>query len=326
MARRRGLWREDSLAQARLCQVRRLKDLESVLYDMKCLQHLDLNLPVYEIYRDCCDDEARELLWKHNLRHDVTVMPPLLLGEEFVKTLGHYHLPFGEAGSHAEIFEVLEGEAEFLVQKQCGEEVDDVTLLIAREGEKVLVPPGRGHVMINASPRRLVVRHLVSRSCVETSDQYVKRRGAAFYVLTKGRLVSNLSYSSVPEVRALRTETPPFLERESGLVEIFLKDPNRLALLNESSRSTEWDQLDGLISHGSAVPSVVLSGGRGSGLRPVIYHLPKAMLPAGQSQSPPLEYVLQLLGSRNFLIFLNTFLATYAALMLLTLISMVKYS
>ena len=313
-----------ALTQAGLHQVCRLRELEPVLYDTKCLRNFGLDVPAYETYRDCCDDEAKDLLRKNGLRYDVTVMPPLMLGEEYVKTLGHYHLPFGEADPHPEIFEVLEGEAEFLVQKQCGEEVDNVTLLIAKEGEKVLAPPGRGHVIINASPRRLVVGHLVSRSCVEASDQYVKRRGAAFYVLTKGRLVSNLNYSSVPEVRALRTETPPFLEKESGLVEIFLKDPNRLALLNESSRSTEWDQLDGLISHGSAVPSVVLSGGRGSGLRPVIYHLPKAMVPAGQS--PPLEYVLQLLGSRNFLIFLNTFLATYAALMLLTLISMVKYS
>jgi len=308
------------LASARLRQVRRLRELESVLYDAKCLRHLDSNLPVYEVYRDCCDDEARDLLRKYGLRYDVTVIPPLLLGEEHVKTLGHYHLPFGEAGSHPEIFEVLEGEAMFLVEKQCGGDVADVSLLIAKEGEKVLVPPGRGHVMINASSRRLVVGQLISRDCVQTYDRYLERRGAAFYVLTGGRLVRNLNYSSAPGVRVLRAGTLPFLERGSGLVQIFLKDPDRLALLNEPSVCAEWGVLEG------AVTGVVLSGGQGSGLRPLTFYLPKGMVPIGRSQSPMFEYLLGLLTSRNFLIFVDVFLATYVALMFLTLISMMVYS
>jgi len=69
------------------------------------------------------------------LQYDVTVIPPLLLGEEYVKTLGHCHLRVGEVGSHSEVFEVLKGEAVFFLQKQRGADVDDVSLLFAREGE-----------------------------------------------------------------------------------------------------------------------------------------------------------------------------------------------
>jgi len=308
------------LAPARLRQVRRLRELKVVLYDKKCLRHLDLNLPAYEIYRDCCDNGARDLLRKDSLRYDVTVIPPLLLGEEYVKTLGHCHLPLGEACSHPEILEVLEGEAVFLVEKKCGRGVVDVSLLIAKEGEKVLVPPGRGHVIINASSRRLVVGHLISRNCVQTYDPYLERGGATFYLLTRGRLVRNPSCSSASGARVLRAETPSFLETGSGLMQIFLKDPNQLALLNEPSTCVKWGVLE------SAVTGVVLSGGQGSELRPVTYYLPKGMIPIGGSQTPLLDYALRLLASRNALIFLNVFLATYTALMFLTLISMIVYT
>ena len=317
MAKTSGL---NVLASAGLRQVRRLEELESVLYDMGCLRHLGSDLPVYEVYRDCCDDGARDLLRKHGLRYDVTVIPPLLLGEEYVKTLGHYHLPVGEVSAHPEIFEVLEGEAVFLVQKQSGEEVVDVSLLYAKEGEKVLVPPGRGHIVINASSRRLVVGCLISRSCVRAYDPYVTKRGAAFYLLTGGRLVRNPNYSSAPEVRVLRGEHLPFLERGSGLVQMFLKDPSRLALLNEPSRCAEWGVLE------SAGTGVVLSGGQRGGLGPVTLYLPKGMIPIGRGQGALPEFALQLLTGRNVLIFLNVFLATYAALMLLTVISMIVYS
>jgi len=317
MAEASGL---DVLASAGPRQVRRLRELVPVLYDASCLRHLDSDLPVYETYRDCCDDGAKDLLRKYGLRYDVTVIPPLLLGEEYVKTLGHCHLPVGEAGSHPEVFEVLDGEAVFFVQKQLGGEVDDVSLLFAKVGDKVLIPPGRGHVLINASMRRFVVGHLISRSSVEAHDPYVERRGAAFYVLTGGRLVRNLNYSSVPDVRVSRAETSPLLESGLGLVQAFLRDQSRLALLNEPSLCTDWSALQ------SAVKGVVLSCGQGSGFRPTTYYLPKGMIPVGSSQSPLLEYATQFLLSRNFLIFLNVFLATYAALMFSTLVSMVIYS
>jgi len=310
----------DVLTSAGLRQVRRLRELEPVLYDTSCLGHLDSELPVYEIYRDCCDDGAKDLLRKYGLRYDVTVIPPLLLGEEYVKTLGHRHLPVGEAGSHPEVFEVLEGEAVFFLQKQRGAEVDDVSLLFAREGDKVLIPPGRGHVLINASSRRLVLGHLISRSSVEAHDPYVERRGAAFYVLTGGRLVRNPNYSSVSEVRVLRAETSPLLESGLGLVQAFLRDPSQLALLNEPSLFADWSALQ------SAVKGVVLSCGGGSDLGSTTYYLPNGMIPIGSSQSALLEYATQFLLSRNLLIFLNVFLAAYAALMFSTLISMVIYS
>ena len=227
------------VASARLRQVRKLRELAPVLYDEEYCSKADPELPVYEVYRDCCD-EARDLIRKHGLRYDVTVMPPLLLGEEYVKTLGHRHLPCGEVGSHPEIFNVVEGEAQFLIQEQRSQDIIDVSLLVAKEGEKTLIPPGYGHVMINASSRRLVTENLISQNCIQAHDQYVKNRGAAFYILSGGRHVRNPRYSSVPELRMSKCIMPSFLEGSSGLAQMFLNHPDRFAFLNEPSRFAQW--------------------------------------------------------------------------------------
>jgi len=220
--------------KARLHQIRRLKELEPVLYDRRCCRHPYLEMPVYEIYRDCCNDEARRLLFEHNLRYDLTVMPPLLLGEEYVKTMGHHHLPNGSASPHPEVFEVLEGEARFILQEERLGKLVKVILLTVKEGEKIVVPGDRGHVMINASSRRLVTGNLLSLDCNQTYDQYIKRRGAAFYVLNSG-IVENARYSQLPEVQLLGGETPSSLAGPSGLIETFLKDPDQLSFMNHLS-------------------------------------------------------------------------------------------
>ncbi len=218
----------DLLIRRMPSQAVRLRDLEPVLYDSEYYRrNLLSEMPVYLVYRDWCDGEDGETLRRYGLRYDVTVLPPSLLGEEYVKTIGHHHLHCEDFGC-VEILEVLEGEAYFLVQKQNEGVVDDLSLLIVKKGEKVLIPPDRGHVVINASPRNLFVGSLVSRACVDFHDEFMANKGAAFYVLTKGRLVKNPRYSWVPAVRFLRAETSPFMERDVTLVQELVKDPDKV--------------------------------------------------------------------------------------------------
>jgi glucose-6-phosphate isomerase len=209
-------------------QVVRFRDLEPVLYDSKyCRKNNQSEMPVYVIYHDWCEGVEGETLRKHGLSYDVTVMPPSLLGEEYVKTIGHQHLRH-EDRDCAEIFEVLEGEAHLLVQEQHEGRVDDLSLVVVKKGEKALIPPERGHVVINASSRNLFAGSLFSRTCADSCDEFVSNGGAALYVLTKGRLVKNPRYSWVPEVRVMRVETSPFLEREVSLVQELIRDPDKL--------------------------------------------------------------------------------------------------
>jgi oxalate decarboxylase/phosphoglucose isomerase-like protein (cupin superfamily) len=160
-------------------------------------------------------------------------MLPLMLGEEYVKTFGHDHLPWRGAWSHPEIFEIIEGEARFLVQSYRGEDVTEVSLVVAREGDVVLVPESCGHVMINASSKRLITGNLISRSCTQTYERFAQRKGGAYFMLKGERLVRNDNYLSLPEASIVGAEPPDFVEVESGLLRSFRKHPELFGFLNE---------------------------------------------------------------------------------------------
>lgn len=214
---------------------RRFKELVPVLYDPASCRDIHPEQPVYEVYRGLCGEDDRQMLLERGLRYDVTIMPPMMLGEEYVKTLGHDHLPYAEDWGPPEVFEILEGEARFLIQKYQGREIVDVSLVKAKTGDKVLVPPNCGHVMINAFSRRLVVGNLISRFCLQTYRRFVEQRGAAYYLLKSNRLVRNLSYTSAPDVRTLDSDVLPLVDQHSGLLSSFLSNQERFAFLNQPS-------------------------------------------------------------------------------------------
>ncbi len=56
-----------------------------------------------------------------------------------------------EASLHyPELYEVLKGDANYLLQRAQNEErVDEVILVKATRGDKVIIPPNYGHVTIN---------------------------------------------------------------------------------------------------------------------------------------------------------------------------------
>ena len=94
-----------------------------------------------------------EKLREQNIRYDITIIPPGMLGREYIKTAGHYHpLVPGGSVTYPELYEVLEGEALYLLQRQ---DLGDVVAINASAGDKVLVPPNYGHITINGSNKKL---------------------------------------------------------------------------------------------------------------------------------------------------------------------------
>ena len=202
-----------------------------VVYDAASCKGVHPELPVYEVYRDLCGEEERNILLKHSLRYDVTVMPPMMLGEEYVKTLGHIHSPCGGGWSYPEVFEVLEGEARFLLQRYQDEDVVDVSLVKAQTGDKVLIPPNCGHLIVNASSSRLVTGNVISRFCNQAYRPFIERRGGAYYLLKGERLVRNENYSSIPDIRVARADA--FSDDEhTGVLTSLLSSPESFAFLN----------------------------------------------------------------------------------------------
>ncbi|MDD2639262.1 MAG: glucose-6-phosphate isomerase family protein [Methanothrix sp.] len=188
--------------------VRMLRDMDDVLYDKKWAKVAE-NLELYYMYRDLFLSRRDGDLFKdQGIRYDITIIPPLMLGCEYVKTAGHYHpkVP-GEDVTYPEVYEVLEGEATYLLQK---EDLSDVVVVRARGGDKVVVPPDYGHITINESNKRLKMANFVARDFSSIYDP-IKERGGGAYFLTEDGFVENprcedaapLREIEVPKAKAL---------------------------------------------------------------------------------------------------------------------------
>ncbi|WP_292371765.1 MULTISPECIES: glucose-6-phosphate isomerase family protein [unclassified Methanosarcina] len=201
-----------------MADVRKLHDMEDVVFDREWFEETEVrNRDVYYMFRDLAkNDSELETIKAHHLRYDITVIPPAMLGSEYIKTVGHYHprVP-GTNIYYPEIYQVLEGSATYLLQKvKTGEEdlVLDVVVITAEKGDLVLVPPGYGHVTINASDKTLEMANWV---CRDFSSVYepIKRLSGASYFLLKDGFVKNPLYRNIPHIRHLK----PLEHNEIGL-------------------------------------------------------------------------------------------------------------
>ncbi|WP_301664606.1 glucose-6-phosphate isomerase family protein [Methanoculleus frigidifontis] len=85
---------------------------------------------------------ARRWLAEQNVRFDITVIPPGAVGTEYVTARGHYH-PLTPAGiGFPELYQVLAGEAHYLLQQK---DLSDIVAVTAKAGVFVLILPGYGH-------------------------------------------------------------------------------------------------------------------------------------------------------------------------------------
>ncbi|MEM4554502.1 MAG: glucose-6-phosphate isomerase family protein [Candidatus Anstonellaceae archaeon] len=135
------------------------------------------------------------------LRYDITKILAFDLGGEYNKTFGHTHPKSPSGTPWAEAYEVLEGKAHFLLQKVSGLGVQDAILVSAKKGEKVLIPPGYGHVTINPTLEPLLLANLVSDEFEADYSMFAQMKGACFYELHGGKLVRNRNYGEGFEIR-----------------------------------------------------------------------------------------------------------------------------
>ena len=181
--------------------IRYLKEMKSVIYDKQWLKGAPNNLKLYYMYRG--------IKKRNGLRYDITIIPPQMLGEEFVKTKGHFH-----SDAYQELYVVLEGEAIFLLQKNKEEEiVSDVYAIKAKKDDIIIVPPKYGHITINPSNYELKIGNWVSENCQNKYDLFEKMNGACFFY-TKNGWIKNKNYKQVPNLRFEKplNETPKSLD------------------------------------------------------------------------------------------------------------------
>ena len=129
--------------------IRFLNDMKEVLCDKKWAETA-LNFELYYMYRG-----AKK---KGGLRYDITIIPPRILGKEFVKTKGNRN-----SDNFPELYTVLNGKAFFLIQKGGNKIEGDVIAAQMKKGEWIIVPADYYVVVINPSKKVLKIGNWVAQ-------------------------------------------------------------------------------------------------------------------------------------------------------------------
>jgi glucose-6-phosphate isomerase len=208
--------------------VRKIEDMRSVLKEPDCR----CTSPLYFMYRDLAISEKdRQWLVSKRLRYDITVIPPRTICGELVKTKGHYHPENSSGTGYPELYEVLEGYAHYLLQK---EDLTDIVLVDAGKGDVVLIPPFYGHVTINPGDDDLVMANIVSDEFKSIYGPYEKMQGAAYYETEPDIFEKNALYPDIPVIRKIPAkETVKKLGIRGSLYELVEKKWEGLSFLNE---------------------------------------------------------------------------------------------
>jgi glucose-6-phosphate isomerase len=168
-------------------EIRYLDDMRMVLCDKKWAKKAP-NFELYYVFRGVEKVDS--------LRYDVTVIPPRMLGKEFVKTKGNRNWK-----GYQELYTVLEGRAIFLMQKIQGKIVKDVFAIKAKKGSWVIIPPNYLVVLINPSSKKtLKTGNWVSEKNKNIYEDVEKMKGACYFY-TKSGWIKNKNYKKIPKLR-----------------------------------------------------------------------------------------------------------------------------
>jgi glucose-6-phosphate isomerase len=214
--------------------------MKEVLYDGKFAASADPNQVLYYMHRDVhreCDGDAFR---KAHRRYDITVIPPATLGDERVKTVGHYHELTMKGVSYPELYEVLSGTAHFMIfrrERRGGKDIDsriaEAMLIEARAGQKVFVPCDFGHVMISPSSEVLVTSNIVEWKFKSLYEPVGMMRGAPYFELVNGSVVENMRFTTLPGLKKADASAPAIslgLGKEC-IYDLFVESPKDFAFL-----------------------------------------------------------------------------------------------
>ena len=120
----------------------------------------------------------RGVKYKGEMRHDITIIPALIINGQYNKTKGHIHTT-----GHEEEYIVLEGEAIFLFEnKKRG-----FWKIRAKKGQHIMIPGDCYHVTINPSKTKtLKLANWLSEKCISDYTHIEKKKGMREYYTTKG--------------------------------------------------------------------------------------------------------------------------------------------
>jgi glucose-6-phosphate isomerase len=163
-----------------------------------------------------------------------------------MKTAGHYH-----PENFPELYEVVCGRCFCLMQRPNPRDhliIEEVIIAEAVAGQKIVIPPDFGHILINPGPNYLITSNWVSSCFASRYELYQEAEGAAYFVTTADDkpqvspylkinlgVRKNIKFSQVANINFVR---PVKQIKKFGLIEnspmynIINQDPEVLDFLN----------------------------------------------------------------------------------------------
>ena len=213
---------------------------------MRGLLHDEHNLPetehCYGFYRDIVFEKDRELYRRYDFRYDITTILPGTVNGECKKTSGHYHggAP-GSSHAYPEVYEVLYGEATYILQKAKNfadpdPMVEEVRVVRVQAGQAIIIPPGFGHCSVNSGEGPLLFSNIAVVSCPLYYQPIKDKHGLSVYLLRTDEGISyvkNPSYGALPEARLVEPKENPLLGIRFGkpVYGEFVKAPEKFDFL-----------------------------------------------------------------------------------------------
>jgi len=206
--------------------VRRLDEVRALLRDPQATgpDHL------YTVYMDIRVPERVAALRSLGLGYGAVVTNHGSLGGEALRSQGHVHsAPEATGVAYSEIYEFWHGRGLVYMQDRATPDVEDVIVIEAGPGDKVVIPPGWAHATVNVGDGPMAFGAVYALEAQLLYEPLRKLQGTAHYVLADGTLEPNPRYRSVPEARrALPHEIPehgighgrPALSGELGLLDL----------------------------------------------------------------------------------------------------------
>jgi glucose-6-phosphate isomerase, archaeal len=220
-------------------EFRRLDQIRASLRDPNCAGPD----PVYSIVMDVGRCEHSDELARRMLLFGVVVYAAGQLGEEPVRSQGHIHAVAPHCGwSTPELFEIWEGRAIIYAQESADDDPGRCFAVTAGPGDKVVVPPGWAHAVINADPEtHMMFGAWCDRQYGFLYDAIRAHHGLAWFPVLDGqhkiRWEPNPSYqSSHLSIRGPRAYPELGLQPSIPIYEQFAKDPDSVQWVSEPER------------------------------------------------------------------------------------------
>jgi glucose-6-phosphate isomerase len=194
---------------------------------------------------DGAPTEIQDVLDRYQLTYSLVLLPPRKIGNEFVKTTGHYHPPIpGTALGYPEVYIQLYGRLFLVLQRRSAENpavIMDYVVVEMTPGFTITIPPNYAHCLVNATGEPALMAGLYGKGFKPDYQMTRERHGLAYYLVAgqdgKPEAVPNPHYAEHPEISWLKSLdgthfAPDFADQP--VWSSFLQNPDAFAFLTQA--------------------------------------------------------------------------------------------